>query len=141
MVNIIFAFTPLSFFGFYTDTVFLIATFTLIILTVTERVKNKKDKTFTALFIFCLLPLGFFIYSDLDFYQWGLVHRGTVKSIEETNDQSTITTTVYYQLNDNNEVGPGECRYWEKKTLKYFPIFEWTAVESYNCCGEIEELK
>ena len=82
------------------------------------------------------------IYRCRTFSFWGFVKQGTVKSIKEENKNSNfIVKTVYYQINDNDKVGPSECLYWEKASIKYFPVFEWTLDNCINCCGKVEELK
>jgi glucan phosphoethanolaminetransferase (alkaline phosphatase superfamily) len=130
-VCILLVLTPLSLYGCYTNTIFFFLTVCLIILTIVRRIKKKLNKLITGLFAFCILLIGFFIYNDIDFHQWGFVHRGTVESIENANKQSNfIISTVYYQVNEFDKMGPEECRYWEKKTIKFFPIFEWTVRES-----------
>ncbi len=109
---------------------------------VRQRVKNRLGKSVTAFFIFCLLVIGFTVYNNLNFSFWGFVNQGTVKSIKEENKNSYfIVKTVYYQINDNDKVGPSECLYWEKASIKYFPVFEWTLDHCINCCGKVEELK
>jgi hypothetical protein len=142
VLNILFLVTPISIYGYYSDTIFLIVTLIFICLTIYQRVKNKANKTITIFFIFCLISFGFIVYQTFDFHFWGPVKTGTVKSIEEENKKSNlIKKRVYYRLNENDTVGPNECMYWEKASLKHFPIFEWMLLKNYNSCGEIEELK
>jgi len=141
VINIFFLVTPISLFGYYSDTVFLILTSIFTILTIYQRVKNRLHKTITIIFIVCLIGMGFIIYQNLDFRFWGPFRKGTVKSIENKNRESNLVVKrVYYCLNENDSVTQ-ECIYLEKASLKYFPLFEWTLSENYNSCGEIEELK
>jgi len=141
-ISLLFFVSPISFYGYYTDTFFRIVTIVLICFVVGQRLKNKLSKLVTSLFVFCALIIVYTVYKDLDFTFWGFVKQGTVKSIKEENQKSNfIVKTVYYQKNDNEKIGPSECLYWEKASIKYFPIFEWTLNKCINCCGEIEELK
>ena len=142
VLNIIFLVTPISIFGYYSDLIFLILSLIFICATIYLREKNKLKRLTTVTFIFCILVFAFIVYHDLDFSVWGVVNNGTVSAIENENRESNfIIKRVYYRLNEHDNVGPEECLYWEKASIKYFPIFEWTLTENYNSCGEIEELK
>ena len=143
LINIIFAVSPISLYGYYSDTIFLILTFFVTTYTLVKRIRTKHDKLINIA-LACSLPImAIFIYFDLDFHDWAPVRRGTVKEIERENQESDFFVTIVdYQLNSNNEVGPGERRVWVKKAIKYLPIVECTIVDGqYDHYEDIEELK
>ena len=135
--------TPVSLYGDYPDTLFLSTTFALVAITLRQRIKHEYNRAGNIFFACCLLGLASFLYMDLVFYLRGPVRQGTVKSIERENQHArAVVTSIYFQLNENDPDVPLESRIWIKKTLKYFPIFEWTVTDAaYNHFEDIQELR
>lgn len=137
-VVLLFTLSPISLYGYYSDTVFIVLAMVVMLVSVFFRFKRKLEKPASYLIIGGIIYCCLFVFNDLNFRYWGSVKEGTVLNINDRNQKSSVyKTIVYYQINENDSIGPEECRYWEKQIFKYFPVFEWTIDEGINCCGEI----
>ncbi len=134
--------TPLSIKGYYTDTIVTFLTLVLILVAIIFEFIFHRRYLIVLYLGLLIIPVGKFLIDDISFKRyWDSPKVGTVEYVEISNAKNRyFKTTVYYQLNSSDRIGPEECHYVEKRVFRFFPIIDWTIDDEFNCCGDIKEL-